>query len=166
MNRPVGVDAQLDIQPGHAGLRRPRGLHLPAPGAAARQPADLVGRHARAGLRGGAAGSAAGTGASASRWSASRSTWLPWLMYDDRPIFLFYAVACLPFLVLGADPGARRASSARSDVPTPRRTAGVVVAGSYVVLAVLAFAWFWPIWTDQLLTHDEWLDRIWFTRWI
>ena len=28
------------------------------------------------------------------------STWLPWLAYDDRPIFLFYAVVMLPFLVL------------------------------------------------------------------
>ena len=28
------------------------------------------------------------------------STWLPWLQYDDRPIFFFYAVATLPFVVL------------------------------------------------------------------
>ena len=31
---------------------------------------------------------------------------------------------------------------------------------------MLAFAWFWPIWTDQLLTRSEWLDRMWFPRWI
>ena len=43
---------------------------------------------------------------------------------------------------------------------------GVVVAGSYVVLVMLNFAWFWPIYTDQLLTHAEWLQRIWFSRWI
>jgi dolichyl-phosphate-mannose-protein mannosyltransferase len=47
-----------------------------------------------------------------------------------------------------------------------RRTAGVVVSGAYLVLVLMNFAWFWPIWTDQLLTHGEWLDRIWFTRWI
>jgi hypothetical protein len=28
------------------------------------------------------------------------------------------------------------------------------------------FAWFWPIYTDVLLTHSEWLQRIWFSRWI
>ena len=50
--------------------------------------------------------------------------------------------------------------------PTPRRTAGVIVAGSFFVLVLLNFAWFWPIYTDQLLTHSEWTDRIWFTRWI
>jgi len=41
-----------------------------------------------------------------------------------------------------------------------------VIAGSYVVMTVFAFAWFWPVWTDQLITHEEWLRRIWFTRWI
>ena len=86
-------------------------------------------------------------------------------MYDDRPIFIFYAVACLPFVVLALTL-ALGSIVGRSDVPSPRRTAGVVVAGSYVVLVLLAFAWFWPIWTDQLITHSEWLDRMWFTRWI
>ena len=93
------------------------------------------------------------------------STWLPWLQYDDRPIFLFYAIATLPFLVLaltlmlGQIIGTTRG-------PSPRRTAGVIVAGSYVVLTLLAFSWFWPIWTDVLLTRGEWVDRMWFLRWI
>jgi dolichyl-phosphate-mannose-protein mannosyltransferase len=34
------------------------------------------------------------------------------------------------------------------------------------VLAIVTFAWFWPIWTDQLLTNREWLSRMWFRRWI
>ena len=53
-----------------------------------------------------------------------------------------------------------------SPAPTPRRTAGVIVAGSFFVLVLLNFAWFWPIYTDGLLTHSEWTDRIWFARWI
>ena len=74
-------------------------------------------------------------------------------------------MATLPFLVLaltlalGQLVGAGRA-------PSPRRTVGVVVAGSFMVLMILAFAWFWPIWTDVLLTRGEWLDRMWFYRWI
>ena len=35
-----------------------------------------------------------------------------------------------------------------------------------LVLAMLAFAWFWPIWTDQLITNAEWVQRMWFKRWI
>ena len=35
------------------------------------------------------------------------STWLPWLQYDDRPIFLFYAVAIAAVRGARADPGDR-----------------------------------------------------------
>ena len=93
------------------------------------------------------------------------SMWLPWQLNDDRPIFLFYASAILPFtiialtLTLGAILGSDR-------TPSTRRTVGTIVAGSYLVLVLLNFAWFWPIWTDGLLTRSEWLDRIWFRRWI
>ena len=93
------------------------------------------------------------------------STWLPWLMYDDRPIFLFYAVLILPFLVLALTL-TMGTLIGPSTAPSRRRTLGVVVAGSFFVLVLLNFAWFWPIWTDGLLTHSEWLDRIWFDRWI
>ena len=93
------------------------------------------------------------------------SAWLPWLMYDDRPIFFFYAIAVLPFLVvaltlaMGTLIGPSRHSSTR-------RTVGVVVAGSFFVLALLNFAWFYPILSNELLTRDQWLDRVWFSRWI
>ena len=93
------------------------------------------------------------------------STWLPFFRYADRPIFSFYAVAALPFtivaicLVLGRliGPGTARPG---------RRLLGSVVAGAYVVLVVLNFAWFWPVWTYQLLPTADWLHRIWFQSWI
>jgi len=25
---------------------------------------------------------------------------------------------------------------------------------------------FWPIWTDQLIPHSEWEQRMWLDRWI
>jgi len=92
------------------------------------------------------------------------STWLPWLRYDDRPIFFFYAIATLPFVVLGLTLamgkliGPSRAGT--------RRTLGVVASGSFMVLAMLNFAWLWPVLTYDVLSHGEWLDRIWFSRWI
>ena len=93
------------------------------------------------------------------------STWLPWLRYDDRPIFLFYAAATLPFTVLALTVALGRIVGP-DRTPTRRRTLGVVAAGSFVLLVVLNFAWFWPVWTDGLLTRQEWLDRIWFARWV
>jgi dolichyl-phosphate-mannose-protein mannosyltransferase len=31
---------------------------------------------------------------------------------------------------------------------------------------MLNFAWFWPIYTDQLISTPEWLERVWFRNWI
>jgi dolichyl-phosphate-mannose-protein mannosyltransferase len=93
------------------------------------------------------------------------STWLPWLRYDQRPIFSYYAIATLPFLILGAVMLLGEVLGP-ADATVTRRAVGGIVAGSVVVLAIVTFAWFWPIWTDQLLTNREWLSRMWFRRWI
>ncbi|MEP9384699.1 dolichyl-phosphate-mannose--protein mannosyltransferase [Nocardioides cheoyonin] len=93
------------------------------------------------------------------------SSWLPWLMYADRPIFSYYTIVTLPFLVLACTLVIGKLIGSGRD-SSRRRTVGVVVSGAFVVLVIANFAWFWPIYTDQLLTHSEWLDRIWFKRWI
>lgn len=163
-NRPVGVDAQLDIKPGEQGCDAPEGsdclrqvILLGNPllwwaGCLAlllAVPMWLGARDWRFGV------AVVGTA----------STWLPWTLNDDRPIFIFYAIAVLPFLVL-ALVLAMGWAIGRSDAPSTRRTAGVVVAGTVLVAVALAFAWFWPVWTDQLITHEEWTRRIWFSDWI
>jgi len=93
------------------------------------------------------------------------STWLPWLQYDDRPIFFFYAIAILPFVVIALTLSIGTLIGP-SRLPSTRRTIGVVVSGAFVVLVLVNYAWFWPIWTNGLLTSSEWLDRIWFSRWV
>lgn len=164
LNRPVGVAADTDIQPGTRGCDASAGstclkqvLLIGTPtiwwgGAVALLFALLMWVGARDWRFGVAVVGAA-------------STWLPWLLYDSRPIFSFYAVAYLPFVVLALTLAMGRLIGP-SRAPSRRRTVGVVVAGSFVVLTVLNFAWFWPILTDQLLTRGEWLDRVWFQRWI
>jgi dolichyl-phosphate-mannose--protein O-mannosyl transferase len=92
-------------------------------------------------------------------------TWLPWLRYDDRPIFSYYAIVCLPFLILGAVLLMGELLGP-ADASAVRRAVGTAVAGAVLVLTMLSFAWFWPIWTDQLITYREWIGRIWFKRWI
>ncbi len=164
MGRPVGVDAQTDIRPGT------QGCEAPSDSSCIRQ-VLLIGNPVIWW------GGCLAMIASLLLWVGARdwrhgvavvglaSTWLPWFLYDDRPIFFFYAITCLPFLVLSLALAMGHLIGT-SDVPTPRRTFGVVVAGSYTVLALIAFAWFWPIWTDALLTKSEWDARIWFQRWI
>jgi dolichyl-phosphate-mannose-protein mannosyltransferase len=164
LNRPVGVAADVDIQPGSQGCDAPQGsdclrqvLLLGNPVvwwfgtlAALWAVVAWVGRRDwRYGLV--VVGIAA--------------TWLPWLRYDDRPIFSYYAIMILPFLVLGAVLvlGELLGPSTAS---VRRRAIGAGIGGAVLVTALLAFAWFWPIWTDQLITNAEWLQRMWFRRWI
>ncbi len=164
LNRPVGIDADLGIKPGTEGCNAPKGstclrqmILLGTPvlwwGGLLALLYALFAWVARRDWRFGVA------------VVGVASTWLPWLRYDDRPIFSFYAVATIPFtiiattLLIGHLMGGQRASYRR-------RMLGTVVAGSFVVLVVLNFAWFWPIYTDQLVTTREWLQRIWFRAWI
>ena len=93
------------------------------------------------------------------------ASWLPWIPNGDRPIFSYYAIAIIPFtilaivLCLGTVMGGPHATAAR-------RTWGTAIAGAFVVLVIINFAWFWPIYTGELITTPQWLDRVWFKRWI
>ncbi len=164
LNRPVGVEAVNGIQPGHQGctaaadstcLKLEVLLGTPVlwwGGAVAL----LYAVYAWVGKRDWRFGFAV---------VGVVSSWLPWIPNDDRPIFSYYAIAIIPFTVLaltlclGTMLGGRDASYRR-------RTWGTALGGAFVVLVVLNFAWFWPLYTGELMTTEQWLDRIWFRRWI
>jgi dolichyl-phosphate-mannose-protein mannosyltransferase len=164
LNRPVGVDAQLGIKPGQ------QGCNAPADSTCLRQ-VLLLGTPALWW------GGVLALVFAVYGWIGKRdwrfgvalvgvvTTWLPWIRYDQRPIFSYYAVAIIPFtiiaitLCLGTMMGGPDASSRR-------RFWGTTFAGAFVVLVIMNFAWFWPIYTDQLITTPRWLERIWFRIWI
>ena len=164
LNRPVGVDADTGIKPGTQGCDAPKGSDC-------LRVITLLGTPALwwGGCLAVLVAAALWVGARDWRYGVAvvgtLSTWLPWLQYDDRPIFAFYAIITIPFMIMAITLLMGRLLGT-SSTPTPRRTLGVIVSGACFVLVLLNFAWFWPIYTDQLLTHREWLDRIWFTRWI
>jgi dolichyl-phosphate-mannose--protein O-mannosyl transferase len=91
--------------------------------------------------------------------------WLPWFLYQERTIYSFYAVAFVPWVVLGLTyvvglllgpvAAARR-----------RRLRGAVLAGGIVVLAVLAFAFFYPVLSGEVIPRTAWQDRMWLQSWI
>ncbi|WP_300399707.1 phospholipid carrier-dependent glycosyltransferase [Nocardioides sp.] len=163
-NRPVGVATELDVQPGEQGCTA-------AEGSVCYRQVLLIGTPILWW------GACLALIAAAVLWVGTRdwrfgvavvgtlSTWLPWLLYDERPIFLFYAIACLPFmvvaiaLVMGKLIGPSR-------LPSTRRTVGVVVAGSFFVLVLLNFAYFYPILSFDVIPRASWLNRMWFNRWI
>ncbi|MDN6658822.1 MAG: dolichyl-phosphate-mannose--protein mannosyltransferase, partial [Acidipropionibacterium jensenii] len=95
---------------------------------------------------------------------AMASTWIPWFRYDDRPLFFFYAICIIPFTVvilaiwLGQILGPAE--------NTRRRRTGAAIVGAAVALVAANFAFIYPILTDQLMTRQAWLARMWLRSWI
>lgn len=91
--------------------------------------------------------------------------YLPWFMYQQRTIFLFYAVAFVPFLVLavtmmiGALIGPATASY-------DRRVVGTTAAALLVLAIMWNFLYFLPLYTGEMIPMDDWRSRMWFTSWI
>lgn len=92
------------------------------------------------------------------------STWLPWFLYPDRPIFYFYVIAILPWLVIGLTLLLGKLLGPSDSSPT-RRMWGAALIGGYLLLVLFNFAHLYPILSDQLITKAEWLDRMWFKSW-
>ncbi|WP_079063224.1 dolichyl-phosphate-mannose--protein mannosyltransferase [Streptacidiphilus griseoplanus] len=91
--------------------------------------------------------------------------YLPWFHYQDRTVFSFYAVAFAPFLCLAVamtvgamsgPPGASRT----------RRIQGTAAAGVLVLLIMLNFGYFLPVYTGDTIPYSAWNARMWFTGWI
>ena len=102
------------------------------------------------------------------RWSVPvlglLATWAPWLPITDRPIFSFYAVASLPFMIIAL---CLVIDVARRHLRSPRGRYSVWLAGGALTTAVvIGFWYFFPIWTYELIPYDAWRDRMWFNRWI
>jgi dolichyl-phosphate-mannose-protein mannosyltransferase len=91
--------------------------------------------------------------------------WLPWFHWQDRTIYTFYAVAFVPWVVLAVTYCLGLLLGPRSASPE-RRLYGGIAAGAVVLLAVMLFVWFYPIYTADLIPQLHWSDRMWLPSWI
>jgi len=90
--------------------------------------------------------------------------WLPWFVFDSRPLFFFYAIAIIPFSVMAV---ALCAGWILGDPHSgDRRMVGAIIIGAFVALVAANFAYIYPILTDELLPYPKWLSRMWFRSWI
>ncbi|WP_233358943.1 dolichyl-phosphate-mannose--protein mannosyltransferase [Thermomonospora amylolytica] len=106
--------------------------------------------------------------------------WLPWFVpaFRDRTMFLFYATPMLPFmalavaLALGLLIGPARprpVSLAKNPQVVPseqRRVVGAAVAGAYLLLVLVNFAYLYPVLAAKVIPFGDWDARIWFDSWI
>jgi dolichyl-phosphate-mannose--protein O-mannosyl transferase len=91
--------------------------------------------------------------------------WAPWFLYQERTIFLFYAVVFVPFLCLAVAMmiGAMVGPSGSDE---RRRTVGAVGAGVLVLLIIWNFIYFWPIYTGETIPMTSWRNRMWLDTWV
>jgi dolichyl-phosphate-mannose--protein O-mannosyl transferase len=92
------------------------------------------------------------------------SGWLPWFLYQDRPLFFFYAIVFLPFSVMAL---ALCLGLVLGPAGSPRRRMiGGVLVGVFVALVGANFAYLYPVLTDEVVPRSVWLARMWFRTWI
>ncbi|MDO4017995.1 phospholipid carrier-dependent glycosyltransferase [Clavibacter michiganensis] len=86
--------------------------------------------------------------------------YLPWLLYVNRTVFQFYSIAFEPYLILCLAMVLGMILGDRGD-PRPRRTRGVVIVGVILVVCALVSAFFYPLWTGQLVPTWFWRLHAW-----
>ncbi|WP_068402526.1 dolichyl-phosphate-mannose--protein mannosyltransferase [Kribbia dieselivorans] len=90
--------------------------------------------------------------------------WLPWFLLQSRTMYTFYAVSFVPWVVL-ACVFVCGLVIGRHDAPPVRRQVGLLLVGAYCMIVLANFAYFWPIWTAQVIPLAEWNNRMWFPSW-
>jgi dolichyl-phosphate-mannose-protein mannosyltransferase len=89
--------------------------------------------------------------------------WLPWMLYLDRPIFTFYTVIYVPFVVMAVALTIMKLLQKK----TPRQQQVVTaLVGLYLLAVVAAAWWFYPIWVGEVIPYDQWRLRMWMPTWI
>lgn len=85
------------------------------------------------------------------------STYLPWFAFQDRPLFYFYSITILPFLVLAI-------IYCFNLIITKRGTMQYLVI--YTFLIGLNFVYLLPLFLGISIPYAEWLERMWLSSWI
>lgn len=91
--------------------------------------------------------------------------WLPWMDLQHRTIFQFYSIAFEPYVVLIATFMLGLMLGRRGD-PWPRRRRGLLAVGAFCLVTLSLFAFYWPIYTAQVVPYSFWAAHMWFPSWI
>ena len=91
-------------------------------------------------------------------WAAG---WLPWLLFQQRTIFTFYAVIMVPFTCMALARSCVAILDSRGD-----RGMRFAVVTSLVLCALVTTWALHPVWTGQPIPYSTWLLRMWLQTWI
>jgi dolichyl-phosphate-mannose--protein O-mannosyl transferase len=94
------------------------------------------------------------------------AAWVPWLvLFNGRTVFQFYAVVIAPFACLAVAYALGRILGP-AGASQRRRTVGAGIVAGYLGIALIAAAFFIPVWTAEPISYAEWAQRMWFKSWI
>lgn len=93
------------------------------------------------------------------------AAWIPWLLFPDRTIFTFYAVVLAPFLVAALTLSLAAVATPPADRVSDQKLRIGVVAG-FLLLCVAASAFFYPIWSSEMIDYSAWSARMWWPTWV
>lgn len=86
--------------------------------------------------------------------------YLPWFFFQERTVYNFYAVVFLPWIVLAIT------YSLGLFLGRALRPQRVLVAGAYLILAMIVFFYMLPVIDAQVIPEDAWRARMWLPTWI
>ncbi|MEW9533146.1 dolichyl-phosphate-mannose--protein mannosyltransferase [Microbispora sp. NPDC049125] len=95
--------------------------------------------------------------------------WLPWFYFaiaDNRTMFLFYAIPMVPFMILAIVLACGLIMGPAKAARPGRRVVGSAVVGAFVLLALVNFAWLYPVIAAEVIPYDAWNARMLFRSWI
>jgi len=89
--------------------------------------------------------------------------YLPWLAFMNRTVFQFYAIAFLPWMILGLVYVLRMYLHTRSSQELPR---AIRFVGGYLGLTFAVSLFFLPIWIGTWTPYWYWHLHMWLPSWI
>jgi dolichyl-phosphate-mannose--protein O-mannosyl transferase len=87
--------------------------------------------------------------------------YLPWFAMQQRTVFSFYAIIITPFLVLAIVYCAKLLLDSHL-----KPVVSQSIVGGIFALIVICFVFFFPLFTGQVITYEDWKLRMWFDSWI
>lgn len=90
--------------------------------------------------------------------------YLPWLVFPERPTYFFYAIAFQPYLVLALAFALHRMLGSPLDERSRRRS-GLIGVAVFLLAAIALSAYFWPVWTGQVIDAGYLASHYWSPSW-
>jgi dolichyl-phosphate-mannose--protein O-mannosyl transferase len=91
--------------------------------------------------------------------------WAPWLLFQERTVFSFYSIVFLPFMIMALTLSLATVLG-RPDATRERRQNGAFAVLTFLLMAVAATWWFYPIWTGEVIPYSAWQLRMWLPTWV